>query len=303
MRGVLRPDKISLSKPLAAGGTWKTPFGEFSHDQFIGQVPRMVVANHKNDKFIVTHPTFEDYIVNRRRDAQPIYPYDAAAIVTLADIHVESPGRDEEGGFEKLHFLEAGTGHGSLTLAICKAIHAANPKDGPQGAVLHSIDRNPIHSRTGRKNVEEFRRGMYARDVEFELANSPGEWLESQAQEQSGSMFKLSGAFLDLPAAKEQVIAISKYLKVDAPLIVFCPSVTQIQEIVEATSDVPLAMVDVVELMPGMGGSMRSWDVRKTKIKETGEVANVCRPRVGMKVVGGGFVGVFRRLNDQLKKL
>ena len=47
-------------------------------------------------------------------------------IVSLLDIHVDtfSPGPVKEAPLE---ILEAGTGHGGLTLHLSRAIHAANP--------------------------------------------------------------------------------------------------------------------------------------------------------------------------------
>lgn len=306
--------------------------------------------------------------MHRKRDAQPIYPLDAAAIVALADVHVDEREVDVQ------QFLEAGTGHGSLTLAICKAIHGANgparaataaatavdpvdsvaadgrtePTAAPstnsaaekrpdlRKAILHSIDRNATHSRTGRHNVRDFRRGMYREDVEFHVCDSPEEWLRersgpwrdlnnysSSSSSSSGSSDSsssstslpttgvdkkefLHGAFLDLPSPFLSISAISSHLVVDAPLVVFCPSVTQIQDMVEyvrVTLDVDLTLVNTVELMPGSGGgSMREWDVRSTVVRQTGELVRVCRPRVGSLVVGGGFVAVFRRLPGGSRK-
>uniref|UniRef100_A0A060T5T2 tRNA (adenine(58)-N(1))-methyltransferase catalytic subunit TRM61 n=1 Tax=Blastobotrys adeninivorans TaxID=409370 RepID=A0A060T5T2_BLAAD len=285
IRGVVRPDRVALSKPLTPGNQWATPFGQFSHDQFIGRDPRTAVESVSGDKYIATHPTYEDYVINRMRVAQPIYPHDASAIVALADIHIDSQEQEVH------HFMEAGTGHGSLTLAICKAIHAANQGQTPK-AVLHSIDRNANHSKIGSKNVRDFRRGMYARDVQFHVGD-PTHWLHNNGDVQ------LSGVFLDLPKPGVHLGTIAQRLKVDAPLVVFCPSISQIQEVVSTIHEdcsILLNLVNTVELMPGMGGSMRNWDVRVTTVKETGEQVNVCRPRVGSKIVGGGFVGVFRRL-------
>lgn len=326
-RHVMRPDRPILSGPLTPGKHINAGTTKITHDEILGHPIRSTLTTVPSaksgveQKYILTRPTLEEYLLHRKRDAQPIYPLDAAAILALADIHVDE---QTEGGVQQ--FLEAGTGHGSLTLAICKAIHSANGaaraaaanapvnkdsrgEDQPElrRAILHSIDRNAHHSRTGRHNVRDFRRGMYRGDVEFHVCDSPEEFLTSprtvahwQQRLSPATEQYLHGAFLDLPAPDRSIETIAQHLAVDAPLVVFCPSVTQIQDMVEhvrLAPEVDLTLVNTVELMPGMGGgSMRAWDVRSTVVRQTGEVVRVCRPRVGSSVVGGGFVAVFRRL-------
>lgn len=322
-RHVLKPDRPILSAPLTPGKHINAGTTKITHEEILGQPVRTTLTTKPSpkqaeQKYILTRPTLEEFLLYRKRDAQPIYPLDAAAILALADIHVDERS-------EVVHqYLEAGTGHGSLTLAISRAIHAAN---GParaaiaeanekgddlseipelRKAILHSIDRNATHSRTGRHNVRDFQRGMYRENVEFHVCDSPEEWLGSpetvskwQALSPDAPQY-LHGAFLDLPSPDLSIETISRHLVIDAPLVVFCPSVTQIQDMVEHVRvqlDIDLTLVNTVELMPGMGGgSMRAWDVRSTIVRQTGELVRVCRPRVGSNVVGGGFVAVFRRL-------
>ena len=145
IRSVLRPDQTALSDPLEPDASWRTKqFGTFLHNDFLDKDTRTTIVNDNGNKYIVTHPTLEDYLINRRRQATPIYPFDASAIVVLADIHVDGTVDMSQDG-EILHFLEAGTGHGSLTLAICKAIHAANPSGGRKEATA-AFDRQKSDS-------------------------------------------------------------------------------------------------------------------------------------------------------------
>lgn len=70
-------------------------------------------------------------------DVIKIYPQDAATIVSLLDLHPTRPGEEDEEDGERegirtvdstpFEIFEAGTGMGSLTLHIARAIHAANP--------------------------------------------------------------------------------------------------------------------------------------------------------------------------------
>ena len=66
------------------------------------------------------------YIINTERMATPIYPHDASAIVAMMDIHPERPDEGETAEEEPFEVFEAGTGMGSLTLHIARALHAGN---------------------------------------------------------------------------------------------------------------------------------------------------------------------------------
>lgn len=144
------------------------------------------------------------------------------------------------------------------------------PKEVVSDAVSETISEKPEDN----SNSQEF---------EFE---TPGSFLD--------------GAFLDLPSPEFSLNTIADRLITDAPLVIFCPSISQIQDLVEAVrvdETIDMTLTNTVELLPGIsGGSMRAWDVRSTVVRDTGEVVKVCRPRVGTGVTGGGFVAVFRKL-------
>ncbi|ODV70679.1 uncharacterized protein CYBJADRAFT_170046 [Cyberlindnera jadinii NRRL Y-1542] len=305
IRSVVRSDRCWLSEPLREGGKVNINQGTISHDDIVGMKSRSLVKSSQDNSYIVTEASTEDYITLSRRAATPIYPLDANAIVSLADLHVDFPELTSAGGLKEppLQFFEAGTGHGSLTLAIVSRLHPANcfyKSHGVRGAVLHSIDRNEAHSNVGKRTIRQFRRGMYIDDVEFHLAESPSEWLSRADHWKSldPSEEFLSGAFLDLPDLSGAMGPLSKYLKQDAPLVVFCPSITQILDVLTTIreEDIKLTHIRTVQLMPGMGGGLQDWDTRHTRVKVTGEESIICRPRVGSRLVGGGFVAVFKKL-------
>lgn len=295
-----------LSKPLTPGTIAHTKYGEVHHDDIIGQPKRIYAPfrgahaartaqlDPKAARFIVTDPTLEEYTTLSKRKAQPIYSLDANAIVLMADIDVSELSSYHE---EPAHFLEAGTGNGSLTLSICAVLHGANglaraERDlSRRGAILHLIDRRADHLQMGAWNVRNFRRGKYAGDVEFGVCALPTEWLEHNPG------FSLSGVFLDLPDPQEYLGAISARMALEATLLVFTPSVTQILDCREAVARerLDLLLVKTVELPPGNGGGTREWDVNVVLTRETGARVAVCRPKVGARVVGGGFVGIFKR--------
>lgn len=358
-RSLSRPnDKFHLSKPLQHGFKLNTGNGIIAHDDIIGKNYRSLLASSSDHKYILTKPTMEEYIVNRRREAQPIYSLDAGLIVQLSDILVDHPRIARDSGTEVLtpsfrykslnlkdaydafldgkqqelqyernttrmlnppkQFLECGTGHGSLTLNILKAVHGANSyydgfNDLTRGVILHSIDKTVKHLDLGIENVKHYEHGIFWPDVEFHLSDGPSAWLSTDVSkyycEQLGRSEKqfLDGAFLDMPSPELQLAKLSEALHVDCPLIVFVPSITQIWDCLSFVkkNGLKLTLTKVYELMPGSGGGgMREWDVRRSVIRETGLDGIVMRPKVGSRVVGGGFVGVFKKLpTDSISKI
>jgi len=141
----------------------------------------------------------------------------------------------------------------------------------------------------------------------------------------------LSHVILDMPSAHQRIPHVAPVLRRDGILAVFMPSVTQIGDCVQLIRQqrLPFVMDRVVEL--GMGiSSGRFWDVRmavkksradpSTWTRDTDSEASdeeesqsesaesesenddsvlVCRPKVGLKVAGGGFVGFWRRIEDR----
>lgn len=76
------------------------------------------------------HPTLDDFTSLSPRRVAPIYATYASTMTSLLDIHVEPPSVEndpERTGAPSFEILEAGTGHGSLTLQLARAIAAANP--------------------------------------------------------------------------------------------------------------------------------------------------------------------------------
>ncbi|GMM36132.1 hypothetical protein DASC09_034570 [Saccharomycopsis crataegensis] len=313
--------------------------GNIRHDDIIGKEPRSLVfsffSKNREDKkpkpFIATHASMEEYIRLCKRSAQPIYHYDATIIGALANIIADYPSLRKIEGSEKyeltqppLQFLEAGTGHGSLSLVISKLLHPANAyaklynDPSLRGAILHSLDCNVSHLNAGKKHVKHFKRGIYFDNVEFHHSEGPTQWLQNQSgywREQYtkfGNSHKfLSGCFLDMPSPETHVEEIAKNLQTDAPLIIFQPSITQFLPIIDLvkTPGFPykLYLDKVFELQPGIGAGLREWDLRgafiRSKYNEHDEQESpkgiVCRPKVGGRVFAGGFIGVFKRMSDK----
>ncbi|PVI06586.1 S-adenosyl-L-methionine-dependent methyltransferase [Periconia macrospinosa] len=351
---------------LVSGKSIQNHLGAIPHDDIIGKEPRQLVRSRLNE-FRLHEPTLAEYVRFTPRIVTPIYPSDANLIVSLLDLHVDTYTNAADS--PPLEILEAGTGHGALTLHLSRAIHAANPPppkppvyDNEQGmedavydgagledltqaswersrrAVVHTLDISAKHSKHARKIVGGFKGGMYARNVDFHVGDVSS-WIAKQRAARKTEEPFLSHVFLDLPNAHTHLANVAPALRTDGMLAIFNPSITQILECVEdiRKHKMPYILDQIVEL--GIG-TIREWDVRAVKPRATlkkaleevshpsssGEEsinaekgqearddelaeslvkkeeeekwAMVCRPKVGRTVVGGGFLGVWRRMEQ-----
>lgn len=196
-------------------------------------------------------------------------------------------------------------------------------------AVIHTLDSSARHSKHAEVVVENFRNGVYYPHVDFHVG-SIEEYLSSRLTESNNEPF-LGRAILDLPSTHLYMDIVGQALKSNGTLITFSPSITQVNVCVMHTKDkkLPFFLENVLELGAGIGAGGREWDVRPVKPRailkaeaeaklptEEGEVSGdtleeipvpgapvapdsgwemVCRPKVGVRTAGGGFVGVWRR--------
>lgn len=197
-------------------------------------------------------------------------------------------------------------------------------------AVVHSVESVAANSLHAEKTIRGFRQGLYWPHIDFSTARVE-EWARQQHADRGAF---LSYATLDLPDVHEVITAVSEALMVDGKLAVFTPSITQIAECqrVILEKNLSLHFVKVVELGEGISTG-RVWDLRsvtprareRTQAEPAGSTSNaenpdendtsnivedsgaiptdhastgkvlICRPKVGDRVVGGGFVGLFRK--------
>lgn len=144
-RGPLRVgDRVQLTDPrgrlhtitLAAGSSFHTHKGYFSHDELIGLPEGSVVRNTAGIEYLVLRPLLADHVLSMPRGAAVVYPKDAGQIVAMADIY---PGA---------RVVEAGVGSGALTMSLLRAVGDAGD--------LHSIERREDFATIARGNVENF---------------------------------------------------------------------------------------------------------------------------------------------------
>lgn len=284
--------------------------------------------------------------------------------MALLDIHAPSPNTTSNDD-PPLEILEAGTGHGSLTLHLARAIHAINasghtrqPLDQDsqratqlwRKAVIHTVDASAQYSEHAKKVVHGFRQGLYTEDVSFHVANI-SDWFDQQVRdrklEECDDKSFLRHILLDMPDSYRQIEKATSALRPEGNIILFNPSITQITAAVDLikTKKLPLFLERVLELGSNMTGG-KEWDIRAVKprawayaeqerklarkqeseskqtdqehghistvdnsansvsidCKQGGATMNkeqgfemICRPKAYARVVGGGFLGVWRK--------
>ncbi len=120
--------------PLLPGGTYHTHRGILNHDELIGKPWGCQVFSHQGSPFFMLQPSLADLLVDLKRSTQIMYPKDIGFILMSMSV---GPGQ---------RVLEAGTGSGSMTIAMAHAV-------GPTGRVF-TYEKRPEFQQLARKNLE-----------------------------------------------------------------------------------------------------------------------------------------------------
>ena len=244
-----------------------------------------------------------------------IYAQAASVIVSLLDIHISRPEDEEAKRSPQVEILESGTGHGSLTLQLARAIHGANPppvrltsyinaspgegveayadieeklkaRASKRNAVVHTVEIKRQYSTLAEQFVRNFRHGMYYGDVDFNVS-CVSEWIETQFRERGSDVAFLDHVLLDMPNAADHLALASKALKTDGCLMVFFPSITQVVECVMTAKKkkLDLFLENVIELDNRTVGG-RYWDVKFANIRAKQNLHENVQTTEGGEVAG-----------------
>lgn len=189
---------------LRAGETWHSHGGGVPHDLLIGSDEGVLVHSATGMAFRAFRPRMADFILKMPRGAQVVYPKDIGAILVEADV------------FPGARVLEAGTGSGSLTMALCRAA-------GPEGSVV-SYELRPEFRATATRNIETY------------LGKLPP-WLElrdGDVRDVSGTGERFDRVILDLPEPWTVLEALEAAAAPGAIVCGYLPTTVQVQELVLA---------------------------------------------------------------------
>ncbi|KAG0737145.1 hypothetical protein G6F57_007172 [Rhizopus arrhizus] len=213
----VRSNKKIFAGPLCPGGQRGTKEGVISHDCIIGKKPRSLIKINNDSAVYMAHfPTLGEY-------------------VQLLDLE---PGHK---------VLEAGTGNGSLTLHLARAVAGRDGK-------VDTFDLKSEHSRTAQRHVQRFSRGRYASTVNFHVGSVGDALMELNPSE-------YDGIALDMPEPSEQIPKLLPFLRNDRFIVCYLPNMTQVLALGQFIEDLPLMMEDCLEV------DWKEWEVRSTQIR------------------------------------
>ncbi|RVX66155.1 hypothetical protein B0A52_09884 [Exophiala mesophila] len=161
-------DDTRLSPKLQKDASFDVKHGRIEHNDIIGKpISGPFYLRSKGRLTKLEHPTLEQYVSLSKRLVTPIYGTYSNSIISLLDIHpiqiqqdTTNPDHNTEPNDspkQRLEVLEAGTGHGALTLHLARAIAAANPPPLPleiPRSVKPSSNQN--HTSAGSSESEAF---------------------------------------------------------------------------------------------------------------------------------------------------
>jgi tRNA (adenine57-N1/adenine58-N1)-methyltransferase len=236
---------------LETGATYHTHSGTLAHDAILGAQEGVRVETSKGMVLTAFRPRLADVVLKMPRGAQVIYPKDLGPIVVYADVH---PGA---------RVLEAGTGSGALTIALCQAT-------GGDGRVV-SYELRPDHRAQAVENLEAFFGGLPAwldlRDGDLIEVGTTGE--------------RFDRCVLDLPEPWGLLAVLHRALEPGGVLCTYLPTTGQVQELVLALRGNGFQHVETFETL------RRSWHVTERSV------------RPDHRMVGHtGFLTIARRVGD-----
>jgi tRNA (adenine57-N1/adenine58-N1)-methyltransferase len=216
---------------LQAGETYHTHSGTLAHDDLIAALEGTRVETSKGMLLRAFRPRFADFVLKMPRGAQVIYPKDLGPILTYADIY---PGA---------RVLEAGTGSGALTIALCRAT-------GESGRVV-SYELRDEHRKQAIGNIEAF------------LGKLPDslDLRGGDLSEVGGTGERYDRAILDMPEPWGPLSALGKVLEPGGIVCAYLPTTVQIQTFVLALSPHGFAHIETFETM------RRGWHVTERSVR------------------------------------
>jgi tRNA (adenine57-N1/adenine58-N1)-methyltransferase len=234
---------------LQPGGAFHFHGGVVPHDLVLGCDEGTVVHSTTGVELSCVRPRFADFVLKMPRGAQVVYPKDIGTVLVEADV---GPGA---------HVLEAGTGSGALTIALCRAT-------GPDGRVVSYEARPDFHQKAS-SNIEAF------------FGKVPA-WLDlrlGDVRDVVSSGERFDRVILDLPEPWAVLPEIGAVLPAGGILCSFLPTVNQVQQAVLAMEAAGYNEVQTLEVL------VRWWHVTERSV----------RPNHRM-VAHTGFITIGRRV-------
>ena len=216
---------------LRAGASFHHHGGVVAYDDIIGFPEGIVVVSRNGHPLSCFRPRLADFALKMPRGAQVIYPKDVALMLMHGDVY---PGA---------RVLEAGTGSGSLCMALCRAT-------GPKGAVVSYEMREEFQAKA-RDNIDSFFGGLPS-------------WLDlrsGELQDVAGTGERFDRVVLDMPEPWQTLDALDAVLDPGGIVAGYVPTTGQMQTFVLALEAHGYQQILSVEAL------VRSWHVTKRSVR------------------------------------
>ncbi|MDQ3876777.1 MAG: tRNA (adenine-N1)-methyltransferase [Actinomycetota bacterium] len=212
---------------LATGRDFHSHVGITHHDDIIGREEGVLVASTSGTHMQVFRPTLQDYVLKMKRGAQVVYPKDIGLILVNADVY---PGAT---------VVEAGTGSGSLTLALARAT-------GEAGRVI-SFEARDDHHEQAVANINAWYQsfGQKPENLELRVADI----FEAE------DLPPVDRLILDLPEPWRAVSTTDRFLVPGGIFCAYLPTIPQVSQTVETLRPAGYAQIATFE------GLVRTWNV------------------------------------------
>jgi tRNA (adenine57-N1/adenine58-N1)-methyltransferase len=218
---------------LGSGKQFHFHLGSIAHDDIIGWPEGLRVRASSGSEVLAFRPTLADFTLKMRRGAQVVYPKDVGLILVYADLFLGAT------------VVEAGTGSGSLTLALAQAV-------GESGKVI-SYEIREDHLATAERNITEWYEGLGKKPENLELRL--GDVFDGVVEQAVDRMV------LDLPEPWRAVGATTESLAPGGILCCYLPTVPQVSQTVAAMRGGGFGLVDTFE------GLLRTWNVEGQSVR------------------------------------
>ena len=201
---------------LKAGGDLQSHRGVIKHDDLIGKPWGSQVFSHMGAPFFLLQPSIADLLNDLPRTTQILYPKDIGYILIMMGI---APGQ---------RVMEAGTGSGSMTIALATAI-------GSEGKII-SYEQKLDTQNLARKNLE--RVGLASR-VDFKLRDIREGFDETDAD----------AFFLDVQNSFDYIEQVRAALKPSGFFGTILPTFNQVEKTLNSLKKYKFAFVEVCEVL------------------------------------------------------
>ena len=220
-----------IVKALVPGDVWHSHGGAIEHDRIIGVPEGTRVRTASGMVFTCFRPTLADFVLKMPRGAQVVYPKDLGTILVWADV------------FPGARVLEAGTGSGALTMALCRAV-------GTEGRVV-SYEVRPDFHRTAAANIEAF----------FGKLPPQLELREGDVAEVVASGERFERVVLDLPEPWPVLERAGAVIQTGAVVCAFLPTTIQVRDLVLSMRRLGYERIETFEVLH------RSWHVAERSVR------------------------------------